>query len=101
MAEFGIQSWAPGQAVDAGSESTISPTVDGAVAAADARVAELEADTRAQGTVLGDRMPLGGPVDYDETILMPLPGVPVNPPQQGGSYSGAAADDGSNMGGRS
>ena len=95
MAEFGIQSWAPGQAVDAGSESTISPTVDGSVAAANTRAAELESDTLHTGTVLGDRLPLGAPVSYDEALLMPLPGVPVGPPTQGGSY------DGTNMGGRS
>ena len=88
MAEFGIQSWAPGQAVDAGSESTISPTVDGSIAAAKARAAELESDTLHQGLVLGDRLPLGGPVDYDSTMLLPLPGVPAGPAGQGGSYSG-------------
>jgi len=99
VAEFGIQSWAPGQTVDAGSESTISPTVDGAVAAAQARAAELESDTYHRGTVLGDKLPLTGPVDYDTTLLMPLPGVPIGEPGQGGSYDGS--DVGSNMGGRS
>ena len=96
MAEFGIQSWAPGQAVDAGSESTISPTVDGSIAAANARAAELESDTLHTGTVLGDRLPLGGAgIDYDSTLLMPVPGVPMSPAGQGGSYDGAG-----NMGGR-
>ncbi len=94
MADYGIMAAPPGTDHDAGSDSTIRPTVDAAEAAAFAYAAEQESNTLHVGTVLGDALPLGPAPDEDATILMPLPGVPIGPPDQGGSY------DGSNIGGR-
>jgi hypothetical protein len=95
MAEFGIESAPPGVVQNAGTGCDIAATVDEAVAMAMARRESLEASSQGPGAVVGDALPLTGPVDYDTTVLMPLPGVPIGPPDQGGSY------DGSNIGGRS
>ena len=115
MADFGIMSWTPGQDHDAGSESTMSPTTDGAVAANTAYWQEQESDTLHTGTVLGDKMVIPSGPDEDTSLLMPLPGVPIGTSGQGGSYDGAynpagsslmgnglsGSDTGTNMGGRS
>lgn len=56
----GILSYAPGQTVDAGSGDDIASSVDGAVAQAMARQAELASDTHGQGSALGDLIvPIG------------------------------------------
>lgn len=94
MTAYGIMSAAPGVPDDAGSGSTIAGTTEGAVAAAMGRLAELQSDTLAQGSVLGDPMPLPGVVFSDTTELQPEPGTGPNMPQaaphQGGSYDGKA-----------
>lgn len=49
---------------DAGGRDDVAGTVAGAVAAADARLAELQADTYGQGSVIGDLLALPpGPLD--------------------------------------
>lgn len=104
MADYGIMAAPPGSPHDAGSDSTIRPTTDAAVDAAYAYEHEQEACTHNTGHVLGDRMILPPPPDYDTTLLMPLPGIPIEPPLQGGSYMPdlpSGGDAGSNMGGRS
>ena len=86
----------PGVDADAGSANTISGTVDGAMAAAAAHLAELESDTFPMGSSLGDALPLPGHVFSDTTELQPepgggnpdVPGVPLSMPHQGGSYTG-------------
>jgi hypothetical protein len=91
----------PGVDRDAGSDSTISGTVDGAVAAAVAHLAELESDTLTMGSSLGDALPMPGHVFSDTTELQGepggpnpnVPGVPLSMPHQGGSYTGNTSDN--------
>ena len=111
MAEYGIMASPPGSDNDAGSDSTIRPTTDAAVAAAYAYEHEQESNTLHQGTVLGDKMVMPSGPDEDTSLLMPLPGVPLGTSSQGGSYNPAGSslmgnalpgsDAGTNMGGRS
>lgn len=61
--------------VDAGGRDIVSDTVDGSVAAASARLAELEADTHA--TVIGDVLNL------PHSPVNPAVGVLDNPPFEG------------------
>ena len=92
----GLMSAPPGVDRDAGSDNTISGTVDGAVASAMAHIAELESDTLHPGTTLGDALPLTGLIFSDTTELQGEPGVgpnvPATAPHQGGSYSGNLTD---------
>lgn len=48
-----------GADADAGGRDPVAGTVDGAVAAAHARLAELESDTHGQGSVIGDAAAAG------------------------------------------
>ena len=85
----GLAAAVPGAAVDAGSASTIAGTVDGAVAAAMGRVAELEADTHPLGSRLGDPVPAPpNPVSVNYgSALNPASSAPSAvqvPEQQGG-----------------
>jgi hypothetical protein len=59
---------------DAGGRDIVSPTVDGAVAAANARLAELQADTFGQGSTIGDVLTL------PSSPFNPAVGVLDNPP---------------------
>lgn len=62
---------------DAGGRDIVSGTVDGAVTAASARLAELESDTFGQGSTIGDVLNLpSSPVN-------PAVGVLGNPPFEG------------------
>ena len=94
MTAYGIMAAAPGVPQDAGSSDTISETTEGAIAAALGRLAEIQSDTLAAGSVLGDPMPLPGVVFTDATELQSEPGegpnVPLTPPLHGGSYDGKA-----------
>lgn len=60
---------------DAGGRDPVSGTADGAQAAAHARLAELEADTR--GPVIGDLL------DLPHSPVNPAVGVLDNPPFEG------------------
>jgi hypothetical protein len=62
---------------DAGGRDIASGTVDGAVAAASARLAELQSDTFGQGSTIGDVLEL------PHSPLNPAVGVLSNPPFEG------------------
>jgi len=62
---------------DAGGRDIVSGTVDGAQAAAAARLAELEADTFGQGSTIGDVLSL------PHSPFNPAVGVLDNPPFEG------------------
>jgi hypothetical protein len=62
---------------DAGGRDTVSPTTDGAVAAAQARYGEHESDTFGQGSTIGDVMALPA------SDMNPAVGVLGNPPFEG------------------
>lgn len=62
---------------DAGGRDIVSGTVDGSVAAANARLAELESDTFGQGSVIGDVLSL------PSSPMNPAVGVLDNPPFEG------------------
>jgi hypothetical protein len=62
---------------DAGGRDIVSGTVDGAQAAAAARLAELQSDTHGQGSTIGDVLTL--PV----SDMNPAVGVLDNPPFEG------------------
>lgn len=72
---------------DAGSNDNISGSVEGAVALALARLAELQVSTLTQGSTIGDTMPLPHGPDTDETIL----GYVSEPKNVGGLGMGLAA----------
>lgn len=59
---------------DAGGRDIVSGTVDGSVAAANARLAELESDTFGQGSTIGDVLSL------PSSPMNPAVGVLGNPP---------------------
>ncbi len=63
----------PGVDQDAGSASTIAATVEAAKVIGMAHVLELSQDTLAQGSVMGDVMPLPGKVFSDTTELQGEP----------------------------
>ena len=95
-----LMSAPPGVDQDAGSGNTISGTVDGAMAAAVAHLAELESDTLTMGSVLGDALPLAGArvlrhhrAAGRAGVGPNVPGVPVSMPHQGGSYTGDTSDN--------
>lgn len=95
----GLMSAPPGTDQDAGSASTIAATVDGAVAAATARLGELEADTRPMGSSLGDVMTLPPHVFSDTSELQGEPGagpyVAGQSPPQSSSYTPSTDTSGS------
>lgn len=66
---------------DAGGRDIVSPTVDGAVAAAGARLAELQADTFGQGSTIGDVL------DLPHSLFNPAVGVLDNPPFEAPFFS--------------
>lgn len=67
---------------DAGGRDPVSGTVDGAVAAVNARLAELESDTYGQGSVIGDVLTLPA------SDMNPAVGVIDNPPFEGPYFPG-------------
>lgn len=67
---------------DAGGRDIVSGTVDGAVAAANARLAELESDTHGQGSTIGDVLAL------PSSDMNPAVGVTDNPPFEGPYFPG-------------
>lgn len=88
MAEAdGLESAPPGTPRDAGSANTVSGTVDGAVAAGMARVAQVATESLTAGDSLGDVMPLPpSPVsaNYGSALGADSGQVQI-PAQQGGT----------------
>lgn len=85
----GLESAPPGTDHDAGSANTVSGAVDGAVAAAMARVAQISTESLTAGDSLGDVMPLPPvpvSVNYGSALGADSTQVQV-PEQQGGSQS--------------
>ena len=64
-----LMSAPPGTPLDAGSGNTIAATVEAAKAAGMAHVMEIEQDTLAAGTSVGDLMPLPAPPFHDTSVL--------------------------------
>jgi hypothetical protein len=62
----------PGDA-DAGGRDPVAPSVDGAVANAQARFREYESDTFGQGSVIGDTLSLP-PTYQDPAVGVQMPG---------------------------
>lgn len=62
---------------DAGGRDIVSGTTDGAVAAAAARLAELQSDTFGQGSVIGDLL------DLPHSPMNPAVGTLDDPPFEG------------------
>lgn len=89
----------PGVGQHAGIASTISGTVDGAVAAAMGRVGGLSADVAPLGSSLGDVVPLPPHVFSDTSELQGEPGtgpyVAGQPPPQPSSYTPGTDNSGS------
>ncbi len=69
---------------DAGGRDDVAATVAGSVHAAEARYSEHEADTHAQGSVIGDLMDLA-PVDSNASVATWGPYTPQQPPS--GSFT--------------
>lgn len=69
---------------DAGGRDPVSGTVDGAEAAASARLSELQSDTYGQGSTIGDVMDLA-PVDSNASVATWGPYTPQQPPS--GSFT--------------
>lgn len=82
-----IQAAPPGTDHDAGSSSTLSGNIEGAVAAAVARLANLQSETLQQGSTIGDTMTLPPSPIQDETIL----GYIAEPHNIGGLGKGLAS----------
>lgn len=85
-----LMSAPPGVDQDAGSASTIAATIDAAKAIGMAHVLELSQDTLAQGSVIGDLMPMPGKVFADTTELQGEPhGGPSNVQADQGGGAGS------------
>jgi hypothetical protein len=85
-----LMSAPPGVDQDAGSASTIAATVEAAKAIGMAHVLELSQDTLAQGSEVGDLMPMPGKEFSDTTELQGEPrGGPTNVQADQGGGAGS------------
>ena len=85
-----LMSAPPGVDRDAGSASTIAATIEAAKVIGMAHVLELSQDTLAQGSVLGDALPMPGKEFSDTTELQGEPhGGPSNVQSDQGGGAGS------------